>query len=185
MPLTYLILIGIGVIIIIWIVIAFNSLIKKNNRVKNAWADIDVQLKKRYDLIPNLVETVKGYKDYEASILEKVTKARTEAINQKGDVEKRAKAENSLTGALKNLFAVAENYPDLKSSKNFQKLQDELSTVENDIESARRYYNAATRELNNTIQVFPTNIIATLFSFKKSDFFGAEESEKELVKVSF
>ncbi len=182
----YWIVAGVVVIILIWVVAVFNSLIVKKNRVKNAWADVDVQLKRRYDLVPNLVETVKGYKNYEASVLETVTQTRTSAINaQAGGVAARAQAENAFSGALKSLFAVAENYPDLKASENFQKLQDELTSLEDDIQSARRYYNAAAREMNNAVQVFPADIVAGIFSFKQSEFFGAEESETQPVKVSF
>lgn len=178
------ILIVIVVILLIWIVAVFNSLVKKRNRVKNAWSDIEVQLKRRYDLVPNLVETVKGYKEYEASVLENVTKARMSAMSQTS-VASRAQAEDMLSAALKSLFAVAENYPQLKASENFQKLQDQLSSLENDIQSARRYYNAAVRELNNAIQVFPASIVARIFGFKQAEFFGVDENEKEAVKVSF
>jgi LemA protein len=179
-------LIGLLALVIGWLVAVFNSLIKKKNRVENAWSDIDVQLKRRYDLIPNLVETVKGYKDYEASVLEKVTQARTQAFQTPtSGLQAKAQAENMLTGALKSLFAVAENYPDLKASTNFRDLQSQLSSMENDIQSARRYYNAAVRELNNALQVFPTNMIAGLLGFKNREFFGAEANEKEAVNVSF
>lgn len=185
MSITYII-IAVAIVILFWIIAVFNSLVGKKNRVKNAWSDIDVQLKRRYDLVPNLVETVKGYKGYEASVLENVTKARTSAMNtQSGGVAGRAQAENMLSGALKSLFAVSENYPQLRASENFQKLQDQLSSLENDIQSARRYYNAAVRELNNAVQVFPANVIAGTFGFKQNDFFGADESEKGTVKVSF
>jgi len=177
--------IGAGVILFIWIIAVFNSLIRKRNRVKNAWSDINVQLKRRYDLVPNLVEIVKGYKGYEASVLENVTKARISAMTQSGSVADRAQAENMLSGALKSLLAVAENYPQLRASENFQKLQDQLSSLENDIQSARRYYNAAVRELNNAIQVFPASIVAGIFGFKQAEFFGTDKSEKEAVKVSF
>jgi LemA protein len=174
---------GIAIGLIIGVII-FNSLIQKRNRVKNAWSDIEVQLKRRYDLITNLVEVVKAYKEYESSVLENVVKARTNAISQ-SSISGKAQAENILSEALKSLFAVAENYPQLKASENFQKLQDQLSAIENDIQSARRYYNAAVREFNNAVQVFPSNIIAKIFGFKQYEFFGAEESEKEVVKVSF
>jgi len=176
--------IGVVAILLIWVVAVFNSLVGKRNRVKNAWADIDVQLKRRYDLVPNLVETVKGYKEYEASVLENVTKARANAMSQ-NSVAGQAQAENMLSSTLKSLFAVAENYPQLRASENFQKLQDQLSSLEDDIQSARRYYNAAVRELNNAVQIFPANIVAGIFSFKQAEFFGADESEKSAVKVSF
>jgi len=179
-----LIPIGLVLIFVIWVISTFNSFIVKKNRVKNAWSDVEVQLKRRYDLIPNLVETVKAYKEYEASVLENVTKARINAMTQTHLPEK-AKAENELTLALKTLFAVAENYPNLKASENFKQLQDQLSAIENDIQSARRYYNAAVREFNNAIQVFPANILAGIFGFKPEEFFEAEEEEKEPVKVSF
>lgn len=179
------IVIGIIAVLFLWIVGIFNSLVGKRNRVKNAWFDIDVQLKRRYDLVPNLVETVKGYKGYEASVLENVTKARTSAMNQGGNMVGRAQAENMLSGALKSLFAVAENYPQLRASENFQKFQDQLSALENDIQSARRYYNAAVRELNNAVQVFPASIVAGVFSFKQSEFFGVDEGEKNPLKVAF
>ncbi|MCX7615901.1 MAG: LemA family protein [Patescibacteria group bacterium] len=176
--------IGVGAIVLVWVIAVFNSLIRKRNRVKNAWSDIDVQLKRRYDLIPNLVETVKGYKEYEAAVLENVTNARVSAMNQT-DLVAKAQAENMLSSALKSLFAVAENYPQLRASENFQKLQEQLSAIENDIQSARRYYNAAVRELNNAIQVFPANVVAGIFGFRQAEFFGADENEKDVVKVSF
>lgn len=186
MPVIIRIIIAFAIVLLIWAIAVFNSLIRKNNRVKNAWSDIDVQLKRRYDLIPNLVETVKGYKDYEASVLENVTKARTGAINaQNSGAVSRSQAENILSGTLKSLFALAENYPQLRASENFQKLQDQLSSLENEIQSARRYYNASVRELNNSVQIFPASIIAGIFGFKQSEFFGADESEREAAKVSF
>jgi LemA protein len=184
MPYSWIV-IGAGAVLLIWVIAVFNSLIRKRNRVRNAWSDIDVQLKRRYDLVPNLIETVKSYKEYEASILENVTKARTNAMNQSGSAAARAQAENMLSDALKNLFAVAENYPQLRASENFQKLQDQLSSLENDIQSARRYYNAAVRELNNAVQVFPASIVAGIFGFKQAEFFGADESERGVVGVSF
>lgn len=169
---------------LIWVVAVFNSLVRKRNRVRNAWSDIDVQLKRRYDLVPNLVETVRGYKVYEASVLENVTQARIGAMSR-DDVGSRAQAESALSKALKNLFAVAENYPQLRASENFRKLQEQLSLLENDIQSARRYYNAAVRELNNAVQVFPAAIVARIFGFKPLEFFGVEEGEKDTVAVSF
>lgn len=180
-----MILLVVVVLIVLYGVVVFNGLISKRNRVKNAWSDIDVQLKRRYDLVPNLVETVKGYKNYEASVLENVTKARTSAMNLSGGSTGRAEAENALSGALKTLFAVAENYPDLKASTNFGQLQSELSNLENEIQGARRYYNASVREFNTATETFPSNIFAGIFGFKASDFFGADESERANVKVSF
>ena len=182
---TSLIIIIVLAVLVLWLMGMFNSLVRTRNRVKEAWSDIDVQLKRRYDLIPNLVETVKGYKEYEASVLQNVTNARTSAMNQSGNQADKAQAENMLSGALKSMFAVTENYPQLKASENFQKLQQELSSLENDIQSARRYHNAAVRELNNAIQVFPASIVAGTFGFKKTEYFGADEGEKSPVKVSF
>lgn len=169
-------------ILLVWVVGVFNSLTKKKNRMKNAWSDIDVQLKRRYDLVPNLVETVKGYAAHEATVFEEVTKARSNAMSTQG--AGKAEAENMLTGAIKSLFAVAENYPQLRASENFQQLQTQLSALENDIQGARRYYNATVRELNNAIQVFPASIVAGMFGFKSGEFFGAADVEKENVKVA-
>jgi len=174
---------AIGIILLIWVIFVFNLLIKNKNRVKNAWADVDVQLKRRYDLIPNLVEIVRGYKNYEASVLENVTKARTDAMNQTS-VSSKTRSEEVLSNSLKSLLAVSENYPQLKSSENFLKLQSQLATIEDDIQSARRYYNAASREMNIVIQSFPNSIVAKIFTFKQSEFFGADENEKESVKIS-
>lgn len=178
------ILLGALAVLLGWGVAVFNGLVQRRNRVRNAWSDIDVQLKRRYDLVPNLVETVKAYKGYEASTLEKVTSARTSAMDA-GDLAGKARAEGEFTDTLRTLFAVAENYPELKSSENFRKLQEELSALENDIQSARRYYNASVRELNNAVHTAPSNIIAALFSFKEEGFFGADEDEKGPVHISF
>jgi len=176
----------VGVLMLGWIVLIFNKLVSYRNRTKNALSDIDVQLKRRYDLVPNLVETVKGYKAHESSVLEEVTKARSNAMSVGSNgIAARAMAETALSGALKSLFAVAEGYPDLKASENFKQLQEQLATLENDIQSARRYYNATVREMNNAVQVFPSNVIAPLLGFKTGEFFGAEEKEKENVAVSF
>ncbi|MBI2430866.1 MAG: LemA family protein [Candidatus Levybacteria bacterium] len=182
MSLLYIIA-GIVGVVLLWIVFAYNSLISLVNQTKNAWSDIDVQLKRRYDLIPNLVETVKGYAKHEKGVFEEVTKARSQAMSAKG-VEEKGAAENMLTGALKSLFAIAENYPTLQASENFSKLQDELTDTENNIEASRRFYNANVRDLNTKIEVFPTNIIAGLFRFQKQEFFQAVPGEKEAVKVS-
>ena len=179
----YWIIIGIIVVVVVWIVAVFNALIQKRNRVKNAWSDIDVQLKRRYDLVPNLVETVKGYATHEAGVLENVTKARAAAMSAQGPAK--AEAENMLTGALKSLFAIAENYPQLRATENFQQLQGQLSTLENDIQSARRYYNASVRDLNTAVQVFPANVVAGMFGFNQAEFFGVAEGERENVKVTF
>ncbi|MBU1137150.1 LemA family protein [Patescibacteria group bacterium] len=172
-------------VIILWLIAMYNGLIKFRNRTDEAWSDIDVQLKRRYDLIPNLVETVKGYAAHEKGVLEEVTRARTMAMGAQNP-EVRAKAENMLTGALKSLFAVAENYPNLKANENFLELQRELSDTENKIQAARRFYNGNVRDFNTKIQSFPTNVMAGMFGFKKYDFFGLEEeAAKEPVKVAF
>jgi len=163
----------------------YNSLIVGRNRVREAWSDIDVQLKRRYDLIPNLVETVKGYAAHESQTFEKVIEARSAAMGAK-TVTEHGQAENILSGALKNLFALAEAYPDLKASNNFAKLQDELSDTENKIQAARRFYNTNVLNLNNKIEQFPTNILANSFGFRKKAFFElSSEAERQPVKVSF
>lgn len=179
----YAILGGLGVLIF-WFIVVYNSLILKKNRVDEAWSDINVQLKRRYDLIPNLIETVKAYAKHESSVFEKVTRARSEAMNAKTP-EQHAKAENVLTDALKSIFAVAENYPDLKASQNFLALQDELTDAENKIQAARRFYNGNVRDYNTKIQTFPINLIAKSFGFEKRDFFEIDEKEKEAPKVKF
>lgn len=182
-------LIAIAVIVIFWLIAIYNGLIRLRNRVDESFSDVDVQLKRRYDLIPNLMETVKGYMQHEAGTLQKVTEARTAAMSVHDDknasFEQKGQAENMLTGALKSLFAVAENYPDLKASANFAKLQDELSDTENKIQAARRFFNGNVRDFNTKIQVFPNNLISTMLGFKKYDFFAAEEGERENVQVKF
>ena len=179
------IVLGIVVAIILWLVGVYNGLIKLRNRTDEAWSDIDVQLKRRYDLIPNLVSTVKGYAKHEKDLLEKVTKARTAAMGAQDPGDK-AQAENMLSGALKSLFAVAENYPELKANTNFLELQRELADTENKIQAARRFYNDNVRDFNTKIQVFPNNLVAGMLSFSKRDFFELEEEkEKEPVKVEF
>jgi LemA protein len=159
----------------------YNSLVALDNRSQEAWSDIDVQLKRRYNLIPNLVKTVQGYAKHEREVFEKVTKARTEAIGATG-VEDQQQAENMLSGALKSLFAVAESYPDLKASENFSKLQEELTDTENKIEAARRFYNANVRDLNIKIESFPSNIVASMFGYKRKELFEIEESQAEVAK---
>jgi len=171
-------------VLALWIIFAYNRLITLRNRVKEAWSDIEVQLKRRYDLIPNLIETVKGYMSHERGVFEKVTEARAKAIGAHPGAEK-AGAENMLSGALKSLFAVAENYPQLKANENFAKLQDELSDTENKIQAARRFYNGNVLALNTKIETFPTNVLASMFRFVKADFFGAEDEAKQPVKVKF
>ncbi|MBP9727618.1 MAG: LemA family protein [Gammaproteobacteria bacterium] len=181
---TSMIVLGAAVVLTVYGVKLYNALVTKRNGVSNAWSDINVQLKRRYDLVPNLVEVTKGYKDYETSVLESVTKARVNAMSQ-DSVAGKTQAEQKLSGALNSFFAVAENYPDLKASENFQKLQEQLALLESDIQSARRYYNASVRELNNAIQVFPSSLLAGAFNFKSAEFFDTDVGEKEVVKVSF
>ncbi|MFH0951764.1 MAG: LemA family protein [Patescibacteria group bacterium] len=179
------VIIAVIAVIVFWLIGTFNRLIRLRNRTDEAWSDIDVQLKRRYDLIPNLMETVKGYAKHESGVFEKVTQARSQAMGAQS-VEDRGKAENMLTGALKSLFAVAENYPDLKASDNFAKLQDELSDTENKIQASRRFYNGNVRDFNTTMQVFPANLVASMLGFKKRDFFEIEgEEERAVPKVQF
>ncbi len=178
-------ILGIIALIILWLVFAYNSLIRRRYQVRESWSDIDVQLKRRYDLIPNLVETVKGYMTHERTVFEKVTEARTKAMGANTKEEKLG-AENILSGTLKTLFAVSENYPDLKANVNFLDLQRELADTENKIQAARRFYNSNVMDYNTKTETFPTNLIAGAFGFKKEEFFGLEkEEEKEPVKVKF
>ncbi len=168
-----------------FIVLAYNSLIRKSQRVKEAWADIDVQLKRRYDLVPNLIESVKGYMVHEKEVFEKVTEARTRAMGTAGGEEK-IKAENQFTQTLKTLFAVAENYPELKANQSFIELQKELVDTEDKIQAARRFYNSNVMDYNIAIKVFPRNMLAQLFSFKAEPLFEITEAvEREAVKVKF
>ncbi len=173
--------------ILLWAVAMYNRFVTLTNRVKEAWSDIDVQFKRRYDLIPNLIETVKGYAAHEAGTLQKVTEMRTRAMNAGNPAEKAA-AENMLSGALKSLFAVSENYPNLKANENFLELQRELSDTENKIQAARRFYNSTVQDLNTSLQSFPSNLVGSTFGFTTRDFFQLDQNEavaKEPVKVSF
>ena len=173
------------VAVVLWIIAAFNSLVTLKNRAKEAWADIDVQLKRRYDLIPNLVETVKGYATHERELFEKVTQARASAMGATG-LKDKAVAENTLSGTLKSLFAVAENYPELKASQNFLALQNELTDTEDKIQAARRFYNTNVRDLNIKVEIFPANMIASSFGFKQMELFQtANDAEREPVAVKF
>lgn len=163
----------------------YNSLVTLKNKVEAAWSDIDTHLKKRYDLIPNLVETVKGYATHEKETFENITKARTAAMNAGGMTEQ-AGAENMLSGTLKSIFALAENYPDLKANTNFQQLQTSLEEIEGHINMARRYYNGAVKDLNTKVEVFPNNIIANIFGFTKKEYFELDnEEERKNVQVKF
>ncbi|KKP77668.1 MAG: hypothetical protein A2271_01810 [Candidatus Moranbacteria bacterium RIFOXYA12_FULL_35_19] len=181
---TGLILLGIVVVIAIAIIAMYNGLITLKNRVDEAWSDISVQLKRRYDLIPNLISTVKGYAAHEKEVFEKVTEARTRAMNA-GTTQEKAEAENMLSGTLKSLFAVSENYPELKANQNFLELQRELTDTEDKIMASRRFYNGNVRDFNTKLQVFPTNMIAGMLKFSAREFFEMDEKEKENVKVEF
>ena len=174
---------GIVVVALLFVIYTYNRLITLRNRVENAWAQIDVQLKRRYDLIPNLVETVKGYAKHERETFEQITKYRAQLV--KGSVAERAKANNMLTQTLKSLFAVAENYPELKASENFKMLQEELAGTENKISYIRTAYNDNVMAYNTALETFPTNIIAGLLGFKKKEYFEAGEEERKAVKVKF
>lgn len=179
--------VAIIVVLVLWAIFAYNRFISLINHAKEAWADIDVQLKRRYDLIPNLMNTVKGYATHESSTFESITKARTAAMDASNIADK-GKAENMLTGALKSVFALAEAYPDLKANQNFLSLQAELSDTENKIQAARRFYNGNVRDLNIAIDAFPGNIIASRFHFAKMELFTLDESEaaaKQPVEVKF
>ncbi|RTK95428.1 LemA family protein [Candidatus Saccharibacteria bacterium] len=176
----YIILAVIAVIVIV-IIAMYNGLVRANVRVDEAWSDITVQLKRRADLIPNLVETVKGYAKQEKEVFENVTKARSAVMNANG-VQETAEADNMFTGALKSLFAVAEAYPDLKSNQNFAQLQAELTDTEDKIQASRRFYNGSARDLNIKVQTFPTSIFAGMLGFKKREFFELEEAEAAAAK---
>lgn len=172
--------------LILFIAGQYNGLVRARNEVKNAWSSIDVQLKRRYDLIPNLLETVKGYAAYERGTLDAVVKARQQAMSFTGSVEDRAKVENALTQSLRSVFALAEAYPDLKANQNFLALQEELSATENKIGFSRQYYNDAAMRYKNRVEVFPSNIVAGMFNFQAEPFFQVEEAAERVVpKVSF
>lgn len=180
-----LIFVAVAVLVILFFVFTYNKFVRLIVRTKEAWSDIEVQMKRRYDLIPNLIETVKGYASHEQGTLEKVVSARNMAMNAKTATE-HGEAENMLTGALKSIFALSENYPDLKANQNFLELQRELSDTENKIQSARRFYNTNVRDLNISVDIFPANILAKIFGFSKMDFFDLEEEEaKNPVSVKF
>ncbi|MDD5083829.1 MAG: LemA family protein [Candidatus Moranbacteria bacterium] len=174
----------VAAVLVLWLIATYNGLIRLKNRVDEAWSDIDVQLKRRYDLIPNLVNTVKGYATHEKELFEKVTEARTRAMSA-GTTADKADAENVLSGTLKTLFAVSENYPELKANVNFLELQRELSDTENKIQASRRFFNGNVMEYNTKIQVFPTNLFAGMLNFTKRDFFEVDGAEREPVKVAF
>ncbi len=177
------------IVVVAYLIYVYNSLVVARQRVKEGWSDIDTQLKRRYDLIPNLVETVKGYAKHESQTLEKVIAARNVAMNTAGHGEEKAKAENMLTDSLKSIFALSENYPDLKAGTNFLELQREITDTEDKIQASRRFYNTTVLALNTKIETFPSAIIANLFQFKKESFFELDEAERKTAqqapKVSF
>ncbi|MEI6191396.1 MAG: LemA family protein [bacterium] len=181
------IILGILVVLVVWLVFSYNKFVTLINRAKEAWADIDVQLKRRYDLIPNLVNTVKGYATHESEAFENVTKARAAAMGAQNIVDK-GKTENMLAGALKSIFAVAEAYPDLKANQNFLSLQTELTDTEDKIQASRRFYNGNVRDLNIAVDSFPSNLVAKVFHFVKMELFTLDESDvaaKKPVEVRF
>jgi len=175
----------VAIILAAWFLGVYNNLVMRRNIVNESWSGIDVQLKRRYDLVPNLVETVKGYASHEKNLFEKVTQARASAVSATGVVEK-GRAENAFSETLRSLFAVAENYPDLKASQNFQELQKNLNEIEFEIQASRRYYNGCVRDFNTAVQIFPNSILAKMFNFKARDFFEiTEQAQKEAPKVAF
>jgi LemA protein len=170
--------------VVLAVILIYNGLVRLRNRIDNAWSQIDVQLKRRYDLIPNLVETVKGYAAHERQVFENVTQARANAINAQGPAQQ-AEAENALTGALRSLFAVAEAYPDLKANQNFLSLQEELTSTEDRVAYARQFYNDSVLSYNNKLQTFPRNVIAGMFNFEKREYFEGEPEATGPVRVQF
>ena len=185
---TLYVILGVVVVVALFVIAMYNGLIRLKNRVDEAWSDIDVQLKRRYDLIPNLIETVKGYAAHEQATFEKVINARNQAMaaQQGGDAEAQAKAENTLSGTLKSIFALAESYPDLKANQNFLELQRELTDTEDKIQASRRFYNTNVRDFNTKIQVFPNNMIAGWLKFTARKFFEIEDAaERKNVEVKF
>jgi LemA protein len=179
------IVVGVLVVLLILVfILGYNGLVRLRNRIDNAWSQIDVQLKRRYDLIPNLVETVKGYAAHERQVFENVTQARANAINAQGPAQQ-AEAENVLSGALKSLFAVAEAYPDLKANQNFLSLQEELTSTEDRVAYARQFYNDSVLSYNNKLQTFPRNVIAGMFNFEKREYFEGEPEATGPVRVQF
>ena len=178
-------ILAVFIIIAIWVVILYNRLVKLRNLCEEGWSGIDVQLKRRANLIPNLLETVKGYMAHEKDVFRKVTEARERALSSEGARE-RGQSESMLTASLRSLFAIAENYPELKANQNFLELQAELSRIEDEIQKARRYYNATVRDLNTAVESFPSNMVASIFGFRKKEFFEIEdELERKVPKVEF
>ena len=189
MDYSLLIVVSLIVIVILYAVMAYNSLVRGRNQAKEAWSDIETQMKRRYDLIPNLVETVKGYAKHESSTLESVIAARNMAMSMSGGPENRTAAENELSRSLKSIFALSESYPDLKANQNFIELQKELTYTEDKIQASRRFFNSVVLSFNNRVETFPSSIIAGVFSFRRFSFFELDESEKaavsQPVRVSF
>lgn len=181
------VIVGLIVLTLIIFFVIYNSLVGLRNQVRNSWSQIDVQLKRRHDLIPNLIETAKGYMKFEKEVMENVTKARTAAVSASGQgVEQQAKAEDALSGFLTRFFAVAENYPDLKANNSFMALHEELTTTENKISFARQFYNDSVMNMNNKVQMFPSNVVAGMAGFRQEEFFQIETPvEREVPKVSF
>ena len=171
-------------VIVLWVIVAYNGLVRQRNFVREGWSGIDIQLKRRHDLIPNLVETVEGYADFERSVLNDVTEKRTRAMRDESVADKQ-RDENALSGALRTLFAVAENYPDLKASGNFADLQRQLAEIEDVLQKARRYYNATVRDFNTRVESFPSNVIASLFGFQLAEFFEIDDRERAVPSVEF
>ncbi|MFH1946686.1 MAG: LemA family protein [Candidatus Magasanikbacteria bacterium] len=181
----YVAILAIVVLVVLWIIGVYNALVKLNNRTKEAWSDIDVQLKRRHDLIPNLINSVRGYMTHERELLENITKARSQAMTaqESGNTGELANAENLLGGMLGKLQIAVEAYPDLKANQSVMQLMDELSDTENKIQASRRFYNGMVRDFNTKIETFPNNTVAGMLHFKKYEFFEADESEKEVVEV--
>ncbi len=184
LELAILVILGFLAVTIVWVIAKYNRLVSLRNRIENAWSQIDVQLKRRYDLIPNLVETVKGYATHEKEVFEKVTEARSAMMSANG-VKEQGEAQNQITGALKSLFAVAEAYPELKANQNFSLLQEELSGTESKIAYARQFYNDTVMSYNTLTQTFPTNILANSFNFPQREYFPMDDAARENVKVQF
>jgi LemA protein len=180
----FLIVLGIIALVVIYVVVQYNGLVRVRNRIENGWAQIDVQLKRRYDLIPSLVETVKGYAAHERATLEAVITARNSAMSAKGEASK-AQAENALSGTLKSLFALGEAYPDLKANQNFLQLQEEITGTEDKIAYSRQYFNDEVRAYNTKIQSFPSNILAKQFKFAQREYFQTDEADRGPVSVKF
>ena len=180
------VVLGVLALVVLYVMGTYNGLVRLRQHVRESWSGIDTELKRRYNLIPNLVETVKGYASHEKETLDRVISARAKAVNSTGSPEAQAQDENMLVGALRQLFAVVENYPDLKANQNFLELQGELTATEDRIQAARRFYNANVRDMNTRIEVFPSNVIANLFSFQKEEFFELEDAtQREVPTVDF